>query len=192
MTLYHHKGGEMSDLLKKLSLNLIEARRGRGLSQEALSKLSLTPRTTIASIERMESSPSIETLNKIAVALQMRIDELLSERKSPIEHIAYKDIKLRKFKDGNVKVFKLLPDNLDSIEFERLELVRDFTKVGVPHLPRTKEYFHCVKGSIEVRVDGESHLLKEGDLLCFPGDLKHSYTNKSLKTSVGITMVIFN
>lgn len=186
---YRQKGGKMTELSKKLSINLIEARKARSLTQEALSKLSKTPRTTIASIERMESSPSIKTLNKLANALQVRIDELLSDRKSPVEEINYQSIKHRSFKDGGIKVFNLIPDKLDAIELERIEIKKGFLKTGTPHLPRTKEYFHVVEGSFEVNIAGETYTLSKGDLICFPGDQKHSYRGIKSALSTGISLI---
>lgn len=78
MGIMHNKKGELTSKFgKKLKME----RTKRGLSQELLSELSDLSKNAIGAIERGESIPSIETLEKLAIALDMPVTELIDVSK---------------------------------------------------------------------------------------------------------------
>lgn len=54
-----------------------EARQGKGITQEVLSGLADIGRTHLSAIERGERKPTLETLWRIALALDMHPSELV-------------------------------------------------------------------------------------------------------------------
>ena len=56
---------------------LADLRRGKGLSQEVLSGLAGIGRTHLSAIERGERKPTLETLFRIAGALNMRMSDIV-------------------------------------------------------------------------------------------------------------------
>lgn len=61
-----------------LSENLRKLRENKGLSQDRLAKLADVANNTIIKIEQGENkNPTLETLKKIAKALEISIDELI-------------------------------------------------------------------------------------------------------------------
>lgn len=56
-----------------------EFRKKKGLSQEVLSGLSDIGRTHLSAIERGERKPTLETLYKICIALDVKMSELVAE-----------------------------------------------------------------------------------------------------------------
>jgi len=61
-----------------LAGNLRKLREKKGLSQDRLAKLADVANNTIIKIEQGENkNPTLETLNKIAKALEISIDELI-------------------------------------------------------------------------------------------------------------------
>ena len=61
-----------------LSGNLKNIRKKRGISQDRLCKLANVTHTTLAKIESgVNENPTIRTLQKIAKALNVKIDDLL-------------------------------------------------------------------------------------------------------------------
>jgi transcriptional regulator with XRE-family HTH domain len=61
-----------------LSRNIKSIRKKRGMSQDRLCKLADVTHTTLAKIESgVNENPTIKTLQKIANALGVRIDDLL-------------------------------------------------------------------------------------------------------------------
>ena len=61
---------------KKIGLKVMLERQKRKLSQEQLAELSNLNRVTIGQLERGETSPSIDTLERIAYAFGMTFQEL--------------------------------------------------------------------------------------------------------------------
>ena len=58
--------------------NLKAARKARGLSQESLAELSGLHRTYVGSVERGERNIALDNLERLAIALQIDVTELLS------------------------------------------------------------------------------------------------------------------
>lgn len=62
-----------SDLRVSIMLEVIRARRERGISQEELGKISGITKTSIARIESGETTPTLATLQKLFFALGKKI-----------------------------------------------------------------------------------------------------------------------
>lgn len=67
----------MSDVLRKFSKKLKYMRNQRGVTQEGLALICNLDRTYIGRLERMERSPSLGTLKKLADGLGITLSELL-------------------------------------------------------------------------------------------------------------------
>lgn len=68
----------MSKQEYSLAKNLKRLRKIKGLSQDRLAKLADVANNTIIKIEQGENTnPTLDTLNKIAKALEIGIDELI-------------------------------------------------------------------------------------------------------------------
>ena len=60
-----------ADILERLSSRLKQTRTSKGLSLDALAKLSGVSRSMLSQIERGESSPTVATLWNLSQALQV-------------------------------------------------------------------------------------------------------------------------
>ena len=58
---------------------IAHCRKRKGLSQDVLSALAGIGRTHLSAIERGERKPTLETLYKISIALDMRMSDLVVE-----------------------------------------------------------------------------------------------------------------
>jgi len=177
---------------ENLSKNLILLRYKKKLTQAALARLSGATRASIALIESGTSNPSLETLMKLALALQVPIDELISSPIADCKLILAKDIPIDKRSKNGVILKRLLPEKLRSTELDELILDEGATLVGSPHIEGTKEYFTCVEGEITICVLQQIFPIKKGDVLIFPGDRLHSYKNLGKKKAKGISVVFYN
>ena len=69
-----------SDIHDRLAASLREARKTRGLSLDAVAKLSGVSRSMVSQIERGESSPTVATLWNLTQALQVDFAGLMEGR----------------------------------------------------------------------------------------------------------------
>lgn len=70
----------MSKNLTVIAKNIKKNRKGKGYSQDRLSKIANVSHNTIIKIESGSiQNPTVKTAQKIAVALEITIDDLLKE-----------------------------------------------------------------------------------------------------------------
>ena len=72
-----------SDIHDRLATSLRDARKARGLSLDAVAKLSGVSRSMVSQIERAESSPTVATLWNLTQTLQVDFAGLLEGRPEP-------------------------------------------------------------------------------------------------------------
>jgi len=182
----------MTEISKNLAGNLEYLRKARGLTQGQLAHVSGIPRTTLSHIESGAGNPSLITLSKLAVALGVHYEELLSAPRPSCHLVRSHNLRKHHRSQGKATKVELLPKPVPGLQFERLELKAHALLIGTPHAQGTREYFTCTKGSIMVRVEGDEYVLSEGDVLAFPGDRKHAYMSQQDSPSEGISIVILH
>ena len=160
-----------------LADNLRQLREARGLTQQQMAKLSGLPRPTWGNLESGGANPTIAVLVRVASALQVSVEELLSPPRLPIRQ------------RGLVQVRKLLPEPLAGMELDRFELPAGSHMAGIPHTPGTREYLTCESGCIELTESGQTWLLNPGDVVVFRGDQKHGYRNPGAKRTIAYSVV---
>lgn len=67
----------MDDIRQRLARNLRKLRQDAGLSQEAFADQAGIHRTYISDLERGARNPTITVVDKLAVALDVKVGELL-------------------------------------------------------------------------------------------------------------------
>lgn len=180
----------LDSLSRHLASNTIELRRNQGLSQSQLAKKAGIPRSTLTYIESGQSNPSLQNLAKLSRALQISVEELLSEPQASVKLIKASDIPVQI--KNQVQVEKLLPDPIPGMEIDRMTLEPKGRMKGTPHIERTKEYLYCASGRINLYVSGKKYELSAGDLMAFPGDGPHAYENPdSRKKATCFSVVVF-
>jgi transcriptional regulator with XRE-family HTH domain len=176
------------DLAGRLAANIRQLRQARGLTQQQMSKLSELPRATWANLESGGSNPTLAVLHRVAVALQVPIEELIAEPRASAKHYPRGSLPSRA--RGAVTVSSLLPDKVPGMLIERIEIPPGERLIGVPHAPGTREYLTCETGEIELVASGDSVRLAPGDVVVFRGDQRHSYLNPSRRAAVGYSVVM--
>lgn len=173
-----------------LAHNLLELRQRRNLTQEALAKLVGLPRSTIANLESGGGNPSLSNLARLSAALHIPIEQLLTPQEIVCKLISAEDIPVQLRSQGNVHLYKLLPDPLPNMDIDRLEVEVGAQMKGTPHPAGTKEYFHCIQGEMTVSVLGVQYKVKKGDVLAFPGQVNHTYINQGRTLAIGVSVVV--
>lgn len=175
-------------LPKNLAANLKTLRQRAGLTQAQLAKRSALPRSTLANLETGSGNPTLSVLGALSAALQVGLDELLSAPRGL--GVLYPAGSLPKERRGRATIQSLLPDPLPGTEITRMEIPPGARIRGVPHLPGTREYLYCARGSVDLRAGGQKFLLSPGDVCAFQGDLPHSYGNPGQEPAVCTGVVV--
>lgn len=177
---------------RHLAENLRRLRAARGLTQAALASAAEVPRSSLANLEADGGNPTLAILGRLAAALRITIEELLSAPHAGCR--VYRNgtlpIELRGPQRG-ARVHRLLPSPVAGMEIDRFELRPRARMKGVPHRAGTREYLYCERGLLTVWAAGERFDLEAGDLATFNGDQPHSYGNNGEGTAVGFSVVAF-
>lgn len=181
---------DASSLSGNLGENMRLLREARGLSQAQISKLAALPRATWANLESGAGNPTLSVLQRVAQALQVSLEELVSSPRTSARLVSRSELKVRV--RGNVAVHHLLPEPIPGIELYRMHFARGARMIGVPHTPGTREYLTCERGALLLVASGEQFRLSPGDVVVFRGDQRHSYVNESEGESVGYSVVMLN
>lgn len=173
-----------------LAVNILALRKKSGRSQNQLSKLADIPRSTITNMESGGGNPSLANLCKIAAALGVSIEELLTRPRSDCTLVKAPDVPVINRSTGKVQVFKLMPDKVRGIEIDKIVFQGNASMGGRPHVPGSKEYMMTIDGEVLVSVAGESYAVAEGDVLAFPGDQRHAYRNNKSQPATVLSVVL--
>jgi len=178
----------MNDASSNLARTLHQLREIRGWTQQKLAQLAGVPRPTVANLESGSANPTLSVLLRIATALQVSVDELISPPRASARLYRPHELTLRR--RGQVEVRELLPDTIPSVTVERMAFKSGARIVGAPHTPGTREYLTCERGRIRLTASGEAYELDPGDVVVFRGDQKHSYENIGDTETIGYSVVM--
>jgi quercetin dioxygenase-like cupin family protein/DNA-binding XRE family transcriptional regulator len=172
----------------RIAANIRELRMARSLTQQQMAKISGLPRTTWQHLESGAANPTVSVLHKVALALQISVEELISPPRAACRFYAAGSlpVKVR----GAVTIAHLLPDHIPGVMIDRMELPPRSSMAGVPHTDGTREYLTCESGELQLTVAGQTWTMHRGDVVVFRGDQKHGYSNAGSKTAVGYSVVL--
>ncbi|MFI4945763.1 MAG: helix-turn-helix domain-containing protein, partial [Burkholderiales bacterium] len=153
-----------------------------------VARIAKLPRATWSHVESGAGNPTLAVLDKVASALQVPIEELTAAPRATGRLHVRDALRVRRQGDGSIR--QLLPDPIPGVLIDRMELPPGGRIPGVPHMPGTREYFTCERGTVLVAVAGEQWNVGPGDVLVFRGDQRHSYRNASRETAVGYSVVL--
>jgi len=176
------------DIAARLARNIKQLRDARGATQQRMARVSGLPRATWANLESGAANPTLAVLHKVALALQVSIEELCATPKASAKLYPRDSLPIRL--RGVVRVRSLLPDPIPGMVIERIELPARATLTGTPHTPGTREYLTCEAGSLVLTASGETWQLRAGDVVVFGGDQRHAYTNPASAVAVGYSVVV--
>jgi transcriptional regulator with XRE-family HTH domain len=180
--------GVSDDASSHLAANVKHLRDARGLSQAQMARISGLPRATWANLESGAANPTLQVLHKVALALQVSIEELISSPRGGARFYPRGSLPTRT--PGPVTVRKLLPDPIPGMAIERMELPPRARLTGVPHIPGSREYLTCEAGEVVLAVAGQQYRLQAGDVVAFRGDQRHSYANEGAEAAIGYSVVV--
>jgi transcriptional regulator with XRE-family HTH domain len=148
------------------------------MSQSQLSKISGLPKSTINHIEGGASSPSVDSVEALASALGVSLEELLSAPTAAVDIRDESQMPILKDRPRGGKVVRLLPDPFPGLDLYIVEIEAGGLLSGTVQSPRGRKFAYCLSGAIQLQVAGNSYTIKRGSTVVFPGDESHSFRNQ--------------
>jgi transcriptional regulator with XRE-family HTH domain len=172
---------QVDELGTAIGVNLKRLRTKRGLSLEALARLSGVSRAMIGQIEAGRSMPTIGLLFKITRALDIPFAALMGgSGGGAMTVLPAERSKVLSSQDGAFRSRALFPfDSERRVEFYELTMKPHAFEAAEAHAPGTTENLAVAAGEVEISAGADSAILKTGDSIQFLADVPHSYRNLS-------------
>ncbi len=161
----------------------------RGLSSTELARAAGVSRGLISQIELDRANPSIDTLRKIAAALESPIAAFFDEtRQSGL--IVRKGERKRLHLPRSGLTYELLtPDLNRQIEFIRIELEPGQGGSRHPFGHAGEEAALILEGQVHVWIADDEYVLEAGDSISFNSGLPHRVANLGKKRAVLVSAI---
>jgi len=158
-------------------------REQRKISLRALAERCNLSANAISLIERGENSPTVSSLQALAVALNVRITDFFEQAHDQAVVLVRKDQRLRT--DGNGLVMESLGIGLRNQQLEPFLVKIDPNSgtVNEPIVHPGQEFIYCLGGELEYRVANQSYRLQAGDSLLFEASQPHCFSNVGESTA---------
>ena len=162
-------------ILSLLPNRLKDARRAKGLSLDAVAKLSGVSRSMVSQIERGESSPTISTLWNLTKALQVDFAGLLEDdQESRVEVLRSGDVPAID-NHGTGCTIRILspPEEAGRHEVYDLRFNQGGILDSLPHAQGAREHLTVIEGRLTVTSGEAVEQLSNGDTARYAADVVH-------------------
>ena len=165
---------------EKLGSRVRELRRAKGMTLNGLAESSGVSRSMISKVERGEKNPTLVVAAGISEGLDVSISQLMGieERREVVMVPRDRRMVMRDPETGFER--QLLSPTFGNrrIEFVRNVIPENSTSGEFPpHKRGFEEYVVVERGRLAAILDGEKHVLEEGDALYFEADVTHRFDN---------------
>ena len=167
-----------------VSENIKRIRQEKNLSLGDLAKLSDVSKSMLAQIERGEGNPTLSTLWKIANGMQVSFNTLIAQPKLPYKVTKLAEIEPILDMNGELKNYSLFSDIENNFSVYQIEVGKEISWISEAHLHGTAEFVIVIQGTLEIKLEEKTFILKKGENLCFKADVPHSYCNLDEGTTI--------
>ena len=167
-----------------VSENIKRIRQEKNLSLGDLAKLSDVSKSMLAQIERGEGNPTLSTLWKIANGMQVSFNTLIAQPKLPYKVTKLAEIEPILDMNGELKNYSLFSDIENNFSLYQIEVGKEISWISEAHLHGTAEFVIVIQGTLEIKLEEKTFILKKGENLWFKADVPHSYCNLDEGTTI--------
>jgi len=164
-------------IAERLASRLKETRKSKGLSLEAMAKLSGVSRSMLSQIERGQSSPTVATLWSLTQALQVDFAGLLDDHAHArsIREIMRANRTPTIDSQGEGCRIRILspPAQAGRLEVYEISFAENAALLSEPHRTGCHEDLSILEGTLEVTSGDESARISEGDTIRYAADCRH-------------------
>ena len=167
-----------------VSENIKRIRQEKNLSLGDLAKLSDVSKSMLAQIERGEGNPTLSTLWKIANGMQVSFNTLIAQPKLPYKVTKLAEIEPILDMNGGLKNYSLFSDIENNFSVYQIEVGKEISWISEAHLCGTAEFVIVIQGTLEIKLEEKTFILKKGENLWFKADVPHGYCNLDEGTTI--------
>ena len=169
----------LDELNSGIARHIRALRSARGWSLATLASRAGLSKTIIAKIESGDGNPSLETLLRLAGALDITIGSLLGTELPPGTNVIRLSEEAFVRSPSGLQVRSLWSDGRNRrTETSELLLEPAADYHSKPHPPGTEELVVCISGALSVGPEGDEVSLGERDAAHFAADLPHRYRSE--------------
>ncbi len=173
-----------------IAINLKRLREEKNLSLGQLAELAGVSKVMLSGVEKGLSNPTINTIWKIAGALEVTYTDLLELPENNVIHIKKADI--HPLDDDAYHIFSYYKRNSNrKYEIYQIEMDEGCVHESIGHSKESVEYIMMIEGDMELNVNGERHKLQVDDGFCFDAVVPHKYMNNSRNKIKAVLMIFY-
>jgi transcriptional regulator with XRE-family HTH domain len=166
------------ELTMRVGREIRAQREARGMSLTATAKRAGVSKTILATIESGAGNPSLETLGRIAQALDVPVAALLAEDELLVSRaIPCRDDDWITFESGIDGRLLHVDGRGRRYEILELRLAPGRRYASRAHVAGTEELVLCTEGRVTVGPEGHEHDIAKGDAVLFAADVPHVYVS---------------
>ena len=159
--------------------NLRDLRTKQGLSLRALAELSGLNVNTLSLVENGKSSPSVSTLQQLALALEVPITAFFESEQVEKRVVFTRATQRPLAAFGSMQMQNLGKDLAGKVVQPFVVILQPGMGSGDRMIVHTgHEFVYCLEGSIRYQVNQEDYYLEKGDSIVFEAHLPHCWENK--------------
>ncbi|SMC89790.1 helix-turn-helix domain-containing protein [Sporomusa malonica] len=181
----------MKDLNLIIASNLKRIREEKKLSLEKVADITGVSKSMLGQIERGESSPTINTIWKIAIGLKVSFTSLINSPQDDAMIVHKSEVEPLIEDNGKYRVYPVFPYE-DGRRFEMyiVEIEPDGHLRTDTHGEKTQEFITVVDGELTVLTNEKEYTVHKGDSITFRADKCHTYHNPGVELT-RLSMVIY-
>ncbi|MCA2225558.1 helix-turn-helix domain-containing protein [Nonomuraea aurantiaca] len=154
-----------------------ELRSERNLTVAQLATASGVPSALLSQVERNRDDPSLETLRKIAKALELPLFSLFQESDPALVAVIRAEARVRVKSPSDGITYTRVSPGRGRLEVLEGHLLPGGSSASEPWSHPSEECVMVLRGRLVVEVSGISHELEAGDSCYFDSSLPHRYLN---------------
>lgn len=169
----------MEQLNIVVGTNLKRLRAERQISLDRLAELTGVSKSMLGQIERGETSPTVNTIWKIANGLKVSFSAFLEKDEPGSQLVDRADVTPLIEDEGKYVVLPFFGvEGQRNFEMFSVEIEPGGKIVAEPHFTGTQEFILVYSGELAMTVDGNRALVKAGQGFRFHADAPHEYCNE--------------
>lgn len=175
----------LDEVLLSVGERVRNYRRLHGLTLNDLSTKTGLSASMLSTVERGQTGVSVATIHAIAQALDVSITSLF-QSVGPGDPVVRSVVQRRDVTTGGAGRTLIIADPETRLEFIVYDFEPGTASAASPTIHNGLEYGLALSGQIEVEVDGQTHVLEQGDAIRYSTESGHLMRNTGTEPARGV------